>query len=144
MLFEIVYYIAASLAAILAVPWALWTYRSNYRLEQSRWASTFYEKFYETTRYKEMRELLDCPTDLEKVDRIVESEDPRFTDYLNFFEHIAIFTKSKALNRNDVMDSFDYYLRCLKQLEKVWKYIITEKNGYENLREFLENLELEK
>lgn len=81
---------------------------------------------------------MDCPTDLDKVDRIVESEDPRFTDYLNFFEHIAIFTKSKALNRKDVMDSFDYYLDCLKQLDKVQKYIISKKNGYENLREFLE------
>jgi hypothetical protein len=91
-LFEMIYYIAASLAVLGAA----WTYRSNYRLEQSRWASTFYEKFYETTRYKEMRELLDCPPDSAKVGRIIESEDPRFTDYLNFFEHIAIFTKSKS------------------------------------------------
>ena len=145
-LFEIIYYIVAILAAILAVPWAVWTYRSNYRLEQSRWASTFYEKFYETTRYREMRELLDCPTDLEKVDRIVENEDSRFTDYLNFFEHVAIFTKVKSLNRNDMIDSFDYYLECLKKLEKVREYIMDQKNGYENLREFLglENSELKK
>ncbi|HKC62431.1 MAG TPA: hypothetical protein VKB86_02280 [Pyrinomonadaceae bacterium] len=129
-LFEIIYYIAASLAVLGAV----WTYRSNYRLEQSRWASSFYE----TTRYKAMRELLDCPTDLEKVNRIVESEAGDFTDYLNFFEHIAIFTKSKRLNRKDVTDSFDYYLNCLKKLEKVREYILDKEKGYENLREFLE------
>lgn len=132
-LFEMIYYIAASLAVLGAA----WTYWSNHRLEQSRWASTFYEKFYETTRYKEMHDLLDCPTDLEKVERIVESEDPRFTDYLNFFEHVAIFTKNRRLNRKEVNDSFDYYLNCLKQLQSVRQYIMNKDKGYENLREFL-------
>ena len=131
---EMIYYVVASLAFLGAA----WTYYSNYRLDQSRWASTFYEKFYETNRYKEMRDLLDCPTNLEKVSRIVESEDPRFTDYLNFFEHIAIFTESKMLNRKDVIASFDYYLKCLKELEQVHNYILNEKKGYENLRKFLE------
>jgi hypothetical protein len=88
-----------------------------------------------------MRELLDCPTDLDEVDRVVESEDPRFTDYLNFFDHVAIFTKAKTLNHQDVMDSFDYYLKCLKQLNRVQEYIMNEEKGYENLRELLKNLE---
>jgi hypothetical protein len=132
-LFEMIYYSVA----ILAMLGAVWTYRRNYRLEQSRWASTFYEKFYETTRYKEMRELLDCPTDLNEVDRVVDKEDSRFTDYLNFFEHIVIPTNSKQLNQKDVVDSFGYYLGCLKQLPKVMAYVDDEKKGYENLRKFL-------
>jgi hypothetical protein len=141
-LFEMIYYVAASLVVIGAV----WTYRRNYRLEQSRWASTFYEKFYETNRYKEMREVLDCPADLSQVDKVLQSEDPRFTDYLNFFEHVVIFTNSKQLNRKDVVDSFGYYFDCLKRLQKVKEYVQDEQKGYENLRDFLgiENLERKK
>lgn len=69
--------------------------------------------------------------------QLVEKEEPEFTDYLNFFEHVAIFTKSKQLNKDDVEASFAYYLNCLSSVEAVRKYIEDEKKGYEQLKEFL-------
>ncbi|MFL6209784.1 MAG: hypothetical protein ACJ74W_13085 [Pyrinomonadaceae bacterium] len=130
---EAVYYLLASVAVI----GAYLTYRKNSRLEQARWASTFYEKFYETDRYKEVRDLLDCPTDLTEVNRLVDSESSKFTDYLNFFEHVVIFTESGQLNKKDVEDSFGYYLSCLDKLEKVRSYINEDEKGYEKLSKYL-------
>ncbi|HEX8634061.1 MAG TPA: hypothetical protein VF703_07910 [Pyrinomonadaceae bacterium] len=134
---EIMYYVVA----ILAVMGAAWTYRKNRLLEQSRWASTFYEKFYETDRYKEIRDKLDCPADLTEVNYLVDTESPLFTDYLNFFEHVIIFTRSEQLKSEDVENSFRYYLNCLKKLDKVWEYIDNEEKGYENLRKYLRERE---
>jgi len=130
---EAAYYLIASVAVIFAY----YTYRKNSRLEQARWASNFYEKFYETDRYKEVRNLLDCPTDLTKVNNLIEAESPEFTDYLNFFEHIVIFTESGQLNKQDVEDSFGYYLNCLDKLEKVKEYIDNKEKGYEKLSKYL-------
>lgn len=134
-IFETAYYIIASIAVVGAA----WTYYRNSRLEQSRWASTFYEKFYESDRYKKVRDLLDCPTDLDDVNKLVDNEEPEFTDYLNFFEHVAIFTRSKQLNHKDVEASFAYYLNCLEKLDKVRDYINNQEKGYEKLRRFLED-----
>ncbi len=112
-IFEMAYYAFASGAVI----GAYLTYRKNSRLEQARWASTFYEKFYETDRYKKVRDILDCPADLTEVNQLVNEEASEFTDYLNFFEHIVIFTEAKQLNGQDVEDSFGYYFNCLDKLE---------------------------
>jgi hypothetical protein len=136
---QTIYYIAGSisaLGALVAAIIAVCVYRRNSRLEQSRWASSFYEKFYEAERYKSIREVLDCG-DNSRILQLVEKEEPEFTDYLNFFEHVAIFTKSKQLNKDDVEASFAYYLNCLYELETVRKYIEDEKKGYEQLKEFL-------
>jgi len=73
------YYIVAIIAAI----WALVVYRRNHRLEQARWLSTFYDKFYETEKYKRVRELLDSQK-FDEISGMVDNEDPDFTDYLNF------------------------------------------------------------
>jgi hypothetical protein len=99
--------------------------------------STFYDKFYETEKYKRVRDLLDS----QKVDEIrgmVEKEESDFTDYLNFFEHVAIFTDSKQLRTDDVEASFCYYLDCLKSHEKVRDYIDNTDKGYEKLKAYLE------
>jgi hypothetical protein len=127
------YYIVGSIAAV----WALVVYKRNRRLDQSRWLSTFYDKFYETEKYKRVRDLLDS----QKADEIrdmVEKEESDFTDYLNFFEHVAIFTDSKQLRSDDVEASFCYYLDCLKSHERVRDYINNADKGYEKLNAYLE------
>lgn len=127
------YYVVAIIAAISA----LVVYRRNRRLEQAKWLSTFYEKFYESDKYTSIRELLDS----EKADEIrdmVNKEDPNFTDYLNFFEHVAIFADSKQLRSDDVEASFCYYLNCLKAHESVHEYIKNSAKGYEKLRAYLQ------
>jgi hypothetical protein len=68
---EAIYYVAATIAVLAAA----WTYRRNSRLEQAQWVSTFYEKFYESDRYKRVRNLLDCPTDPSEVDKLIEQEE---------------------------------------------------------------------
>jgi hypothetical protein len=136
---QTIYYITGSISALgglVAAIIAVCVYRRNSRLEQSRWASSFYEKFYEADRYKTIREILDCGDD-HQILQLVEKEEPEFTDYLNFFEHVAIFTKSRQLNTDDVEASFAYYLNCLSSVEAVRKYIEDEKKGYEQLKEFL-------
>lgn len=127
------YYVVAIIAAI----WALVVYRRNRRLEQAKWLSTFYDKFYETEKYKTVRELLDS-SKTDEIAGMVENEDPAFTDYLNFFEHVAIFAGSKQLRTDDVEASFCYYLDCLKTHEKVRNYINKPDKGYEKLKAYLE------
>jgi hypothetical protein len=53
------YYVVAIIAAL----WALVVYRRNRRLEQAKWLLTFYDKFYESDKYKAVRELLDSQAD---------------------------------------------------------------------------------
>jgi len=101
---ESFYYFGASLAAILA----LYVYYRNRRLEQSRWASSFYDKFYESDHYKGIRDVLDGGDESEVLE-LVKNEEAEFTDYLNFFEHLAIIAKSKQLNKDDVEASFGYW-----------------------------------
>lgn len=127
------YYVVAIIAAI----WALVVYRRNRRLEQAKWLSTFYDKFYESKEYKRVRELLDSQK-FDEIREMVENEDAAFTDYLNFFEHVAIFAHSKQLRTDDVEASFCYYLNCLKTHEKVLEYINNKDKGYEKLKAYLE------
>jgi len=127
------YYIVAIIAAI----GALIVYRRNHLLEQSRWLSTFYDKFFETEKYKRIRELLDSQKS-DDIRDMVENEDPDFTDYLNFFEHVTIFAGSKQLRTHDVEASFCYYLDCLKVHEEVRDYINNTDKGYEKLKAYLE------
>lgn len=89
-LWKLVPQTAYYLVGIVAAIWALVVYRRNRRLEQAKWLSTFYDKFYESDKYKYVRDLLDSDG-LEEIRVMVESEDSKFTDYLNFFEHVAIF-----------------------------------------------------
>ena len=130
---QIAYYMVAIVAAIAA----LVVYKRNHRLEQSRWLSSFYDKFYETDKYKAVRELLDSKNRKE-INSLVENEDPAFTDYLNFFEHVAIFAGSNQLRTDDVEASFCYYLDSLKGHEKVRDYINNKDKGYEKLKAYLE------
>jgi hypothetical protein len=67
--FEIGYYVVAICAAIAAVI----VYYQNRRLEQSRWASTFYEKFYEGDKYRNLRVLLDS-SNSQNIDKLVDEE----------------------------------------------------------------------
>ena len=139
-LFETIYYIAGTIAAIgtlVAAVFALCVYRGNSRLERARWASTLYEKFFEKDHLKKVRTLLDCPANSDEVNQAVTQEDSEFTDYLNFFEFISVLENSKQLTRSEVEDLFGYYLDCLQRHELVRSYIDNEQNGYEGLAKLL-------
>ena len=95
---QTVYYVAGSIAALgtlVAAIIAVCVYRRNSRLEQSRWASSFYEKYYEADRYKVIREALDSD-DNNQIRQLVEKEEAEFTDYLS----ISLSTSPSLLNQN--------------------------------------------
>jgi len=129
-------------AAASAVIGAL-AYWRNSRLERARWLSNLYSKFYEALDLKMIRETLDrsAPNSPE-VRKLVEDQDARFTDYLNFFEFVAYLRACGQLSRKDVAALFDYYLRVLNKHEDVRKYVLDDKNGYGYLKGLLPKFSL--
>ena len=139
-LFESIYYVAATVAALgtlIAAVFALFVYKRNSRLERARWAAQLYEKFYERDELKKIRDRLDCSANSEGVNQLVESEASEFTDYLNFFEFIALLKFSNQLRDSEVEALFGYYLDCLKKHKAVTAYI--EKSGYEGLAKLIQS-----
>lgn len=137
---QIVYLIAATISALgtaLAAGFAAFVFRRNSALNRAKWALDLYEKFYEATTLKQMRDRLDCLSDLDSVNEIVIREEPGFTDYLNFFEFIAFLRKSKQLKDSEIEALFGYYLDCLDRHDRVKKYIANTANGYEGLADLL-------
>ena len=63
---------------------------------------------------KGIREILDSelPTSAE-IRRLVEEQEARFTDYLNFFEFMAYLNECDQLSQKDVRALFHYYLRAI-------------------------------
>lgn len=129
---------AYQILAILAALAALILYCRNSRLERSRWVTTLFEKFYENSRYKNMRSQLDTAAESSQVAEIVLKDDSEFTDYLNFFEYVASLKELKQLREREVEILFGYFLDCLQRHERVSAYINDPKNGYEKLRALLE------
>ena len=124
---EILYMMAATVSAIgtaLAAVFAAFVYRRNSALERAKWASNLYEKFYEATTLKQMRDRLDCLNDMDSVNEIVIREESTFTDYLNFFEFIAFLNMSKQLKDSEINALFGYYLDCLNRHDRVKQYIL--------------------
>ncbi|HEY0379831.1 MAG TPA: hypothetical protein VGC87_23140 [Pyrinomonadaceae bacterium] len=137
---ELIYRIVATLAIIgtlVAAFLAVFTFRRNARLDRARWALSLYEKFYEKQELKKIRDVLDCESDTEQVNKLVLEGKSDFTDYLNFFEFVAFLQHNKQLQNREVEDLFGYYLDCLKGHERVRKYI--KKEGYEKLDELWRN-----
>lgn len=140
---QVIYNFIAAFAAFVtpfAAGWAIWVYSRNSKLERARWLTSLYEKFYEEERLKRVRDRLDCEAGNEQVSGLVSREPPEFTDYLNFFEFMAVLKENKQLKDRDIEDMFGYYLRCLKQQESVRSYIGENKNGYEKLKDLLNEL----
>lgn len=122
-------------AAICAVI----VYLRNSRFERAKWLSSLYEKFYERSELKKVRDSLDCEADHEQVIELVLKEQKGqgdLSDYLNFFQFVAFLESSGQLTREEIKVMFNYYLRCLKRHDRVRKYI--KENGYERLNNLLE------
>lgn len=125
------------LAAVSVIVGAL-AYWRNSRLERARWLSALYSKFYEAIDLRMIREILDCsPPNAAEVRKLVEDQDARFTDYLNFFEFMSYLNASGQLSHRDIAALFDYYLRVLSKHEDVRKYVLDDRNGYGYLKRLL-------
>ena len=120
----------------IAVIFAFLQYRANSRLERARWLASLYEKFYEKDHLKGVRQILDsADRDASEIDKLVTDEPSEFTDYLNFFEFVAVLEKSGQLKSNEIEDLFHYYLDCLEKSPKIREYLAAK--GYEHLDKFL-------
>lgn len=135
--------IIGSVGTVIAVVWAAFTYRKNSNLERAKWLERLYERFFCNDSLKIVRDLIDEEADsvaLAKVEKMVKDEEPAFTDYLNFFEFVAILESRGQLHLEEVRDLFCYYLQNLKKRESISKYVEDPKNGFEKLNGLLDKM----
>jgi hypothetical protein len=69
------------------------------------------------------------------ITRLVSEEPSKFSDYLNFFEFVAVLQNSRQLKKAEIEDLFGYYLDCLENCPAVRNYIA--RKGYEQLDRLL-------
>ncbi|HWB92735.1 MAG TPA: hypothetical protein VG605_12815 [Puia sp.] len=109
--------LVAGAAALIAVIVAVVNYRAQTRLKQADWLKSLFEKFFESSIYKEVRVWLDYGTLHERLtvnDAVLrQANEEKFTDFLNFFEFIGVLYSRKHLTYEQVYDVFDYYLKKL-------------------------------
>jgi hypothetical protein len=126
----------ATIVAAAAAVWGIYVYFSNSRLRRAEWLASLYEKFYERSDLKEVREMLDCEGGTSSdIDKLINDQPQEFTDYLNFFEFVAVLEKSRQLTKEEIEDLFCYYLDCLEKCGDVRNYIAAK--GYEQLDRLL-------
>jgi hypothetical protein len=88
-------------------------YYSNSRLQRAKWLAELYQKFYERADLKDIRTVLDCEmSDLSAVSTLVREEASEFTDYLNFFEFVAVLGELGQLPNQEI----EYMFGLLPQL----------------------------
>ncbi len=126
-------------------------YTYHTQLERLEWLQQLFESFYNSDRYKSVRQQIDFDdvTILLSLLRRSESEPKElrteervqvdlFTDYLNFFEWIAFLESKEQLNFEDVDAMSNYYLKRLLQVDKdrqLRRYI--RDKGFERLHRLL-------
>jgi len=99
--------IVGYIGTFVAIAWAVYVYRRNSALERTKWQAQLYEKFFERSDLKEIRELMDSDDEISlEITRLIRDEPSEFTDYLNFFEFVAFLEKSKQLKINEINDFF--------------------------------------
>jgi Mlc titration factor MtfA (ptsG expression regulator) len=89
-----------NIATLVGAALALYVYYQNSRLRRAEWLASLYEKFFERSDLKTVREILDCtPGQSAAIDQLAAEEPAEFTDYLNFFEFVAVLRKTRQLKR---------------------------------------------
>ena len=131
---QILFYFVSALGVL----GALWTYRANQLLERTKWASALYDRFYERPDLKGIRQALDCDANSAEVAELVARERADFTDYSNFFEHVAYLVKRRQISKADADAYFQYYFSCLKRHTAVRDYIGNRTHGYELFAEWFQ------
>ena len=132
--------------------WARQNYRRQVSLEQMRWLQQLYDSFYNSDRYKEVRQVIDFDELGQTMELLRRGDaDPhqlslpertkldQFTDYLNFFEWLAYLEEEKQLTFQQLDTMFGYYLTRLSQVDRnrqLRRYILEK--GYEQLHRLLD------
>jgi len=116
---------------LIAAGLAYRNYHRQTQLERLKWLQQLYESFYCGERYKKIRQLVDFDDLNELLTLLQQGDDEsrnltndqpdsvdRFTDYLNFFEWIAILEDRGQLAFRDLDDMFNYYISRLIAVDK--------------------------
>jgi len=131
--------LAAGIGALVAVIVAVVNYMAQTRLKQAEWLKSLFEKFFENPNYKEVRMWLEyghLHARLTVEDQqLREINEEKFTDFLNFFEFIAVLYTRAHLTGDQVSDVFDYYLHKIKSDEDCQSWI--DQYSFEKLKALL-------
>lgn len=115
------------------------SYRNQVRIRRAEWLKSLFEKFFENSTYKEVRVWLDYDIlhdRLTVADTVLrQTNEEKFTDFLNFFEFIGVLYSRRYLTFGQVYDVFDYYLKKIKSDADCREWI--EKYSFEKLKALL-------
>ena len=131
--------IVGALATGLGVLVAAINYLNQTRLKRAEWVKSLFEKFFESSVYKEVRGWLDYDELPDKLSGPNQREnEEKFTDFLNFFEFIGVLYSRRQIKLEEVYEIFDYYLKKIKVDPncKIW----IERYGFEKLKALLEHV----
>jgi hypothetical protein len=145
--------VVVGLTAVYAAIQGINEYRNRTRAERMKWLEGFYERFFENTRFRVIRQMIDFD-DFQEILKLIERDrSPEasfdrpernlfddFTDYLNFFEMLVYLRSKGQILEEEVETMFGYYLRSLTRVtggEEVLAYL--ERAKFTNLRQFLVN-----
>ncbi|MFP5246391.1 MAG: hypothetical protein ACLGH0_06820 [Thermoanaerobaculia bacterium] len=125
------------LFAIAAGTIAVATYHRNARVRRAEWLSSLHAKFFETSTYKGIRQILEAKGDgyvtlcKALADNQTNDDVELFVDYLNFFEFVGSLRELGQLSAEEIDRLFDYYLRQLAGEPVIRQFVETQ--GFESL-----------
>lgn len=135
------------IVAVIGFIFAYEEYKKNQLIKRAEFYTKLFETLFKDSAYRKIRDVLDLDgysdediKDLKRSfekDRSLESE---MVDYLNFLEYVVVLEKIKVVKDNDIIDLFDYYLKCLKQNSFAMDYI--ENYGFENLKRKIDSIKI--
>jgi hypothetical protein len=138
-----------AIATITGGAVTIYTYWRNSGLKRAEWLYQLYEKFYEESYYKKIRQIIDYEREEEigKLkngiendceDELIES----LVNYLNFFEFIASLWKLGQLPIKEIAMIFEYYILRIGDYEFLNKFLVDE--SFDHLPELIDALKKRK
>jgi hypothetical protein len=141
--------VGIAIATITGGAVTIYTYWRNSGLKRAEWLYQLYEKFYEESHYKKIRQIIDYEREEEigKLkngiendceDELIES----LVNYLNFFEFIASLWKLGQLPIKEIAMVFEYYILRIADYEFLNKFLVDE--SFDHLPELIDALKKRK
>lgn len=116
----------------------IYIYYRNSKLRRAEWLYSLFEKFFDQSTYREIRQILDheCADDMKRLQDTLTKDceaplEEKLVDYLNFFEFVASLWKLGQLPIKEIQMMFQYYLCRLADYPFLMEYI--RKEGFEGL-----------
>jgi hypothetical protein len=98
--------------------------------------------FFVNETYTEGKELIDEPSDPDKLSQAILRQTEDLIGLLNFFELVAYYARTNVLTRGDVDALVGYYLDRLSRHVAVVDYVTAERTSFEHLSWLLQKRKL--